>query len=60
MCPMANRNTEAAWVYHQQTKHSCQSVRTGSHTLDWSNQPVPFKVSPGAGPDSLTEPMAGL
>ena len=44
---MANRNTEAAWVYHQQTKHSCQSIRTGSHTLDWSNQPVPFKVYPG-------------
>ncbi len=44
---MANHNTEAAWNYHQQTKHSYQSVRAGSHTLDWANQPVPFKVYSG-------------
>ena len=44
---MANRNTEAARNYHQQTKHSYRSVRAGSHTLDWVNQPVPFKIYSG-------------
>ena len=42
--PMANSDTRAALRYHQQTKHSYHSVRFGSHTLDWSNRPEPFKV----------------
>ncbi|MYC83279.1 MAG: SagB/ThcOx family dehydrogenase [Acidobacteria bacterium] len=41
---MANSDTRAALRYHQQTKHSYHSVRFGSHTLDWSNRPEPFKV----------------
>ena len=34
----------AALRYHQQTKHSYHSVRSGSHTLDWASRPEPFKV----------------
>jgi SagB-type dehydrogenase family enzyme len=44
MSPMANSDTEAARQYHQQTKHSYHSIRSGSHTLDWANRPEPFKV----------------
>ena len=41
---MENRDLEAAWTYHNGTKHSYQSVRTGTHSLDFSNQPLPFKI----------------
>ena len=41
---MANSDTQVALRYHQQTKHSYHSIRFGSHTLDWANRPVPFKV----------------
>jgi SagB-type dehydrogenase family enzyme len=40
----ANSNIEAAWSYHNATKHSYASVRTNPHFLDWANQPFPFKV----------------
>ena len=39
-----NRDTEAAWSYHNATKHSLISVRTNRHSLDFSNQPLPFKI----------------
>jgi SagB-type dehydrogenase family enzyme len=32
--------------YHARSKHSLTSVRAGAHTLDWDNQPLPFKVYP--------------
>ena len=41
-----NRNTDAAWRYHNGTKHSWHSVHTTAHHLDWDNQPMPFKVYP--------------
>ncbi len=41
-----NRNSEAAWAYHEATKHSYLSIRTNSHFMDWSNQPLPFKIYP--------------
>jgi len=41
-----NVNTEAAWNYHQATKHSYTSVRTNPHFLDFNNQPLPFKIYP--------------
>lgn len=41
---MDNRALEAAWTYHDGTKHSYESVRTGAHSLDWDNQPLPFKI----------------
>jgi SagB-type dehydrogenase family enzyme len=42
--PTPNRRVEAAWAYHEGTKHSYQSIRRGDHSLDFSNQPLPFKI----------------
>jgi SagB-type dehydrogenase family enzyme len=39
-----NRNLEAAWKYHDATKHSHASVHNKLHFLDWTNQPLPFKA----------------
>jgi SagB-type dehydrogenase family enzyme len=39
-----NRNTEAAQAYHDATKHSYASVRANVHSLDFANQPLPFKI----------------
>jgi len=39
-----NANGEAAWRYHNTTKHSYASVHNDMHFLDWDNQPSPFKV----------------
>ena len=41
-----NRNTQAAWAYHDATKHSYASIRANAHSLDFANQPVPFKIYP--------------
>jgi SagB-type dehydrogenase family enzyme len=41
---MQNRNLDAAWSYHNGTKHSYESVRANRHYLDWENQPMPFKI----------------
>jgi SagB-type dehydrogenase family enzyme len=41
-----NRNSEVAWNYHETTKHSYTSIRTNPHFMDWSNQPLPFKIYP--------------
>jgi SagB-type dehydrogenase family enzyme len=41
-----NRNPKAAWTYHDATKHSYTSIHTNPHFMDWSNQPLPFKIYP--------------
>ena len=41
---MPNSDIEAAWAYHNATKHSYESVRTSRHTMDWEIQPLPFKI----------------
>jgi len=41
---MKNRQIDAAWIYHNGTKHSYQSIRANPHYLDFDNQPVPFKI----------------
>ncbi|HEX6440499.1 MAG TPA: SagB/ThcOx family dehydrogenase [Candidatus Binatia bacterium] len=41
---MQNFHTEAAWAYHDATKHSYQSIRAKPHYLDWDNQPLAFKI----------------
>ena len=46
MRQISNRNTEEARDYHEATKHSYWSVRSGSHFLDWENQPLLYKVYP--------------
>ncbi len=39
-----NREIAAAWEYHRATCHSEAGLRTGDHTLDFANRPLPFKV----------------
>ena len=41
---MKNQEIDAAWKYHNGTKHSDQSIRANRHYLDWQNQPMPFKI----------------
>jgi SagB-type dehydrogenase family enzyme len=41
---MTNRDLDAAWTYHDSTKHSYESIHTDPHYLDWQNQPLPFKI----------------
>ena len=48
-----NRNLEAAWSYHNATKHSYASVRSNPHFLDWDNQPSLFKIYPSLEPAPL-------
>src|SRR6202165_665169 len=48
-----NRNPKAAWTYHDPTKHSYTSIRTNPHFMDWSNQPLPFKIYPTLEPMRL-------
>src|SRR5712664_3454324 len=48
-----NRNPEAAWTYHDATKHSYTSIRTNPHFMDWSNQPLPFRIYPTLQPMRL-------
>lgn len=49
----SNRDTVAAWRYHDLTKHSYWSIRTNAHYLDWANRPSPFKIYPGIEPMPL-------
>jgi SagB-type dehydrogenase family enzyme len=43
-----NDATEHLFNYHQATKHTFASVRMGAHSLDWKNQPNPFRTYDGA------------
>ena len=43
-CRMKNRDLQATWTYHNETKHSYESIRANRHYLDWDNQPTPFKI----------------
>src|SRR5712664_2674248 len=52
-----NRNPEAAWTYHDATKHSYTSIRTNPHFMDWSNQPLAFKIYPTLEPMRLPGEM---
>ena len=55
---MKNRETDAAWQYHNGTKHSYQSVRTSPHYLDWDNQPIPLKIYSALEPIPLPEHLS--
>ena len=46
---MANDYIEASRAFHQVTKHSYTSVRTGAYALDWDNKPLAYKIYPDAG-----------
>jgi SagB-type dehydrogenase family enzyme len=52
---MKNQQVEAAWSYHNRTKHSDESIRTNRHYLDWENQPLPFKIYPTLEPIPLPQ-----
>ncbi len=39
----SNSDTDRMFAYHERTKHSYWTVRQGGHTLDWANQPNPFR-----------------
>ena len=59
---MTNRDLEAAWNYHDATKHSPLSVRSSAHVLDWRNQPLPYKIYPSLDPIPLPReaPQTGV
>ncbi|MGE0825787.1 MAG: SagB/ThcOx family dehydrogenase [Candidatus Binatia bacterium] len=48
-----NRDVTATWTYHDGTKHSYESIRRNRHSLDWSNQPLPFKIYSSLEPIAL-------
>ncbi|HUF43524.1 MAG TPA: SagB/ThcOx family dehydrogenase [Verrucomicrobiae bacterium] len=54
---MKNHEIEAAWTYHNSTKHSYESIRRNRHYLDWENQPRPFKIYPKLEPISLPQEL---
>jgi SagB-type dehydrogenase family enzyme len=41
---VGNRDLGAARDYHDRTKHSYASIGASPHVLDFSNQPLPFKI----------------
>jgi SagB-type dehydrogenase family enzyme len=59
---MNNRNIQAAWKYHDVTKHSHWSIRNNPHFLDWANRPQPFKIYPRIVPFPLPRdvPQTGV
>jgi SagB-type dehydrogenase family enzyme len=50
---MNNRDVQATWKYHDDTKHSSWSIRNNPHFLDWENRPRPFKIYPKIEPFPL-------
>jgi len=48
-----NRNPQAARTYHDATNIPTPSIRTNPHFMDWSNQPLPFKIYPTLEPMRL-------
>src|SRR5438045_4598924 len=55
---MNNREIQAAWKYHDSTKHSHWSVRNHPHFLDWANRPLPLKIYPKIEPLPLPRDVA--
>jgi SagB-type dehydrogenase family enzyme len=59
---MNNREIQAAWKYHDDTKHSYWSVRNHPQFLDRANRPLPFKIYPKIEPLLLPQdvPQTGV
>jgi SagB-type dehydrogenase family enzyme len=59
---MKNRDIQAAWRYHDGTKHSYWSIRNNPHFLDWANRPQPFRIYPNIEPLPLPRdvPQTGV
>jgi SagB-type dehydrogenase family enzyme len=45
-----------AWRYHEETKHTYESVRRSARALDWPNRPHPFKEYVGLEPEGEPAP----
>jgi SagB-type dehydrogenase family enzyme len=52
---MGNWDIDEVLTYHEATKHTRLSVRTSRYTLDWENQPLPFKIYPDLDPIPLPQ-----
>jgi SagB-type dehydrogenase family enzyme len=48
----------AARAYHDATRHSLASLRANTHRLEWSNQPLPFKIYTSLEPIPLPTDLA--
>ena len=59
---MKNNDIQAAWKYHDGTKHSYWSIRNNPHFLDWANRPQPFRIYPNIEPLPLPRdvPQTGV
>jgi SagB-type dehydrogenase family enzyme len=55
---VGNDDVQAAWEYHEGTKHSVQKLRSDPHYLDWEIQPIPFKIYPKLESMPLPAPAA--
>ena len=48
---------ETILAYHEATKHSVESVRSGGHMLDWTNMPRPWKLYDAPLPEAPLPPQ---
>jgi SagB-type dehydrogenase family enzyme len=55
---VGNDYIEAARVYHEVTKHSYTSVRSGGYDLDWDNRPLAYKIYPDAAAIALPRDLS--
>jgi SagB-type dehydrogenase family enzyme len=58
MAQSSNQDINVALTYHEATKHSYTSVRSGAYSLDWNNRPLPYKIYPGAGTLALPRDLS--
>ena len=54
---MPNPDIAIAITYHEETKHSYDSMYRSHHFLDWDNQPRPFKQYRGLDPLPLPQTL---
>jgi len=54
---MSNHDIAVAHTYHQETKHSYDSVYRDHHFLDWENLPRPYKAYRHLDPLPLPHPL---
>lgn len=57
---MRNRDLQAARDYHESTKHTAQRIRSTPQGLDWSIQPIPFKIYTGLDPIPLPAELPAI
>jgi hypothetical protein len=43
---MSNSATSIAEYYHERTKYDPRTIHAKSQTLDWNQQPAPYKTYP--------------